>query len=91
MTAELARQYESGKIAERLVEDIFPLKFVQSAEARKPAAVLLACASTSEFPKSDKGPENASVLRAPAPLPTSIPVGVVDPVPPCPTPIVPVK
>ena len=55
-------------------------------EARKPFDVLLACASESVLPNSENGPENESVLMAPAPLPMRMPEGVVEPVPPLPTP-----
>ena len=46
----------------------------------------MAWPSVSRLPVRDKGPENASELRAPVPLPTRMPESVVEPVPPLPTP-----
>ena len=85
----VALLYESGKIAERLELEILPLKDVQSEDARKPFAVLLACEIESADPERESGPLIVSVLSAPTPLPTRIPVGVVEPVPPKPMPRVP--
>ena len=42
-------------------------------------------------PENESGPENESELIAPTPLPTKMPESVVDPVPPFPTPRVPVR
>lgn len=77
-------------MAESEVEEILLLKLVQSAEARKPFEVLLACEMRSVVPEIESGADIVAVFSAPTPSPSKIPVGVVEPVPPLPMPSRPV-
>ena len=78
-------------VSEEMVDEpSLPLKFVQSLDARNPLVEPFACVMESVFPENARGPETDAAVTAPVPLPVKRPPSVVEPVPPCPTPRVPV-
>ena len=87
----VALLYASGYVAESDVLEILLLKEVQSPRARKPFCDPVPCWILSVFEEKRSGLLMSALVSAPVPLPVKMPPRVVDAVPPCATPSVPVK